>query len=60
MFDIAALRHRISRTRANRLRARHDHTALAASPRRVSFGETIAIGLGCDSRMPQPKRAKLG
>jgi hypothetical protein len=58
MFDIVpSFRHRFSRARADRRRAR---SAQGTAPRRVSFGETIAIGLGCDSRMPQPKRAKLG
>lgn len=55
MFDfVATTWHRISQARADRL-AR----SLDSAPRRTSFGETIAIGLGCDSRVPKPRRTGL-
>ncbi len=61
MFDIVpALWHRISQARADRRLARSDRPARTSSPSRTSFGETIAIGLGCDSRGPNPPRAEVG
>jgi hypothetical protein len=57
MFDfVTTVRHRISQARTKR---RLDHD-LNPSPRRTSFGETIAIGLGCDSQVPKPRRTELG
>ncbi len=50
MFDvIPTLSQRFGRMRAKGRVARGAHATATGSQRRTSLGETMAIGLGCDS-----------
>jgi hypothetical protein len=50
---ITLISRRISEARAHRRTARADRSVAASSTPRTSFGETFAIGLGCDSWKPR-------
>ncbi|MGH3444375.1 MAG: hypothetical protein ACRDPB_03280 [Nocardioidaceae bacterium] len=55
MFDaVPALSRRISQARAHRRLVVGDRPLVMAAPSgRMSFGEVIAVGLGCDSWKPR-------